>query len=62
MKIIYVIWCANRGGGAVIVEIVKANALAGKGHEVILCCSHGVDTDKTLLRVNVAECGMLLCD
>jgi glycosyltransferase involved in cell wall biosynthesis len=45
MKIIYVIRYVDKGGGGIIVEIEKANALAEKGHEVILCCCNGVNSN-----------------
>jgi glycosyltransferase involved in cell wall biosynthesis len=40
----------DSGGGLTVVEIVKANALAEKGHDVILCCSNGVNTDSVSRR------------
>jgi hypothetical protein len=52
MKILYVLRSITdkTGGGLSIVEIVKANALASKGHEVILCYTNLSNPEESTLR------------
>jgi hypothetical protein len=52
MKILYVLQSLTDSscGGLTIVEIVKANALASKGHEVILCYTNCANSEEETLR------------